>query len=170
MIVRKQQDSNAGCIPACALEVMSQLDPGATLPTEAELIHTMRTNYGSGFERLREAVASLTSTFRVVVHESSPPISEVAIAANAGALPLVAIDNHKHATGNSGPMAHCLVIESHDSERASWVVLDPWPEHPDRYVIPDDRFRTVWCNGFAVIESTTARREVEPGEPDGRLK
>lgn len=169
MIVKKQQDPNAGCIPACALEVMSRLGPGSSLPTEADIIRAMQTNDGSGFARLRGAVASLTSTFLVEVHESSPQISEVSIAANAGALPLVCIDNHKAATGNSGPMAHCLIVESHDPIQGTWVVLDPWPEHADRGFIPDDRFRTVWCNGFAVIE-LAVRRKSELGEPDGRLK
>lgn len=151
VVVKKQQDLVHGCIPACALEVMSRLDPKATLPTEAELIQAMSAGTGSGFEMLQHATASLTSTFRVEVHESGPPIEDLAACANAGALPLVCIDNAKLKTGNSGPVAHCLVIESHDSQRATWTALDPWPTNPDSEAILDARFQSVWCKGFAVV-------------------
>lgn len=147
----KQRDLGAGCIPACALEVMSRLDPNATLPTEAALIASMRTVQGSGFVQLHRAVASLAPAFKVDVFEANPPIADLEASANGGELPLVCIDNAKLGGGRAGPVAHCLVVEGYDSKTTEWNTLDPWPAHADENPVPHLRFAVIWCGGYAVI-------------------
>lgn len=147
----KQSNLNAGCIPACALEVMSRLDPSATLPSEAQLIDLMRTVQGSGFVQLHGAVAALAPVFTVDVFEAGPPVADLEASANRGELPLVCIDNAKLGGGRPGPVAHCLVIETYDPKTTTWSTLDPWPAHADEDLVPHLRFDVIWCNGYAVI-------------------
>lgn len=146
-----KQRSVVGCIPACALEVMSRLDPRATLPSEAELIAAMNTFGGPGFGPLARVVATLAPAFTVDVFEAGPPIGDLEASANRGELPLACIDNAKLGGGRSGPVAHCLVIESYDPTTATWNTLDPWPNHADKDPVPHLRFAVIWCDGYAVI-------------------
>lgn len=147
----KQTDLSAGCIPACALEVMSRVDPKAARPTEAQLISVMQTINSTGFVQLRGAVAALTPAFTVDVFESNPPITDLEASANAGELPIVCVDNWKLAGMGSGAVAHCIVIESYDSRTATWNTLDPWPANPDANPMPHSQFAVVWCKGYAVV-------------------
>jgi hypothetical protein len=133
---------------------MSRANPGVSLPTEVALIAAMNTITGSGFARLKGAIAALAPEFAVDLFEPGPEVTELEARANRDELPLVCIDNAKLGGAGPGPVAHCVVIKSYDTATTEWLVLDPWPGIADEHRIPHNRFRDVWCEGYAVIKNT----------------
>ena len=112
----KQHDPLRGCIPACAISVLTH--HGIPAPTEDALILRLwqEQREGSGFARLREA---LGPHIRVDVEEPTPFGARLEQLTKNGQLVLVA---------TKGEHAHCVIVEAIAN---NWVLLhDPGDGEP----------------------------------------
>ena len=58
--MKRQEDRDRGCIPACAISVVDHEGAGLDM-TEEQLVEAMQRVGGTGFERLREVLAGVAA-------------------------------------------------------------------------------------------------------------